>query len=159
MSQIGKIGVIGAGNMGSGIVQKIAQEGIPVVMVDLKEEFVQRGLGTIKRLLQEGVDRKIFKSEQVDQILSRITGTTDFNAVADADLVIEAVFEDKQVKTDLFQRLDQICQWAMTFRKIGNICRPVVHLNIDIGMIVAVPWGLNSICPKTLQVRRKRTLT
>ncbi len=109
MSQIGKIGVIGAGNMGSGIVQKIAQEGIPVVMVDLKEEFVQRGLGTIKRLLQEGVERKIFKSEQVDQILSRITGTTDFNAVADADLVIEAVFEDKQVKTDLFQRLDQIC--------------------------------------------------
>jgi enoyl-CoA hydratase / 3-hydroxyacyl-CoA dehydrogenase len=109
MSQVGKIGVIGAGNMGSGIVQKIAQEGIPVVMVDLKEEFVQRGLGTIKRLLQEGVDRKIFNSEQVDQILSRITGTTDFNAVADADLVIEAVFEDKQVKIDLFQRLDQIC--------------------------------------------------
>ncbi len=109
MSQVGKIGVIGAGNMGSGIVQKIAQEGIPVVMVDLKEEFVQRGLGTIKRLLQEGVERKIFKSEQVDQILSRITGTTDFNAVADADLVIEAVFEDKQVKIDLFQRLDQIC--------------------------------------------------
>ncbi|MCU0540094.1 MAG: 3-hydroxyacyl-CoA dehydrogenase NAD-binding domain-containing protein [Desulfobacterales bacterium] len=109
MSQIGKIGVIGAGNMGSGIVQKIAQEGIPVVMVDLKEEFVQRGLGTIKRLLQEGVERKIFKPDQVEQILSRITGTTDFNAVADADLVIEAVFEDKQVKAELFQKLDRIC--------------------------------------------------
>ena len=109
MSQIKKIGVIGAGNMGSGIVQKIAQEGIPVVMVDLKEEFVQRGLGTIRRLLQEGVERKIFKPEQVDQILSRVTGTTDFKAVADADIVIEAVFEDKQVKTDLFKKLDQIC--------------------------------------------------
>jgi enoyl-CoA hydratase/3-hydroxyacyl-CoA dehydrogenase len=109
MSQIKKIGVIGAGNMGSGIAQKIAQEGIPVVMVDLKDEFVQRGLGTIRRLLQEGVERKIFKPEQVDQILSRVTATTDFTAVADADIVIEAVFEDKQIKTDLFQKLDRIC--------------------------------------------------
>ena len=109
MSQIKKIGVVGAGNMGSGIAQKIAQEGIPVVMVDLKDEFVQRGLGTIRRLLQEGVERKIFKPEQVDQILSRVTATTDFTAVADADIVIEAVFEDKQVKADLFQKLDRIC--------------------------------------------------
>jgi enoyl-CoA hydratase/3-hydroxyacyl-CoA dehydrogenase len=109
MSQIKKIGVIGAGNMGSGIVQKIAQEGIPVVMVDLKEEFVERGLGTIRRLLQEGVERKIFKPEQVEKILSRVTATTDFKAVADADIVIEAVFEDKQVKADLFKKLDQIC--------------------------------------------------
>jgi enoyl-CoA hydratase/3-hydroxyacyl-CoA dehydrogenase len=109
MSQIKKIGVIGAGNMGSGIAQKIAQEGIPVVMVDLKDEFVERGLATMRRLLQEGVERRIFKPEQVEQILSRVTGTTDFNAVADADIVIEAVFEDKQVKADLFKKLDQIC--------------------------------------------------
>jgi hypothetical protein len=59
-------------------------------MVDLKDEFVQRGLGTIRRLLQEGVERKIFKPEQVDQILSRVTGTTDFKALADADIVIAA---------------------------------------------------------------------
>jgi enoyl-CoA hydratase / 3-hydroxyacyl-CoA dehydrogenase len=109
MSQIKKIGVVGAGNMGSGIAQKIAQEGIPVVMVDLKDEFVQRGLNTIRRLLQEGVERKIFKPQQVDQILSRITGTSDFKAVADADIVIEAVFEDKQVKAELFDKLDRIC--------------------------------------------------
>ena len=109
MSQIQKIGVIGAGNMGSGIAQKIAQEGIPVVMIDTREEFVQRGLGTIQRLLQEGVERKLFKPEKVAEILSRITATTDFNAVADADLVIEAVFEDKAVKIDLFKKLDAIC--------------------------------------------------
>ncbi len=109
MSQINKIGVIGAGNMGSGIAQKIAQEGINVVIIDIKEEFVERGLDNIKNLLQEGVERKIFKSQQVDEILSRITGTTDFNAVADADLVIEAVFEDKSVKSDLFKKLDEIC--------------------------------------------------
>ena len=109
MSQIKKIGVVGAGNMGSGIVQKIAQEGIPVVMIDLKEEFVQRGLSNIRRLLQEGVERKIFKADQVEPILSRVQATTDFQALADADIVIEAVFEDKQVKADLFKKLDQIC--------------------------------------------------
>ena len=109
MSQINKIGVIGAGNMGSGIAQKMAQEGLNVVMVDIKDEFVQRGLATIKGLLQEGVKRKIFKPEQAEATLARITGTTDFGAVADADLVVEAVFEDKKVKADLFQNLDQIC--------------------------------------------------
>jgi enoyl-CoA hydratase/3-hydroxyacyl-CoA dehydrogenase len=109
MSQISKIGVIGAGNMGSGIAQKIAQEGIPVVMVDVKEEFVQRGMNTIRRLLQEGVERKIFTPEKVVEIMSRVTGTTDMGAVADADVVIEAVFEDKGVKTELFQKLDKIC--------------------------------------------------
>ena len=71
MSHITKIGVVGAGNMGSGIAQKIAQEGIPVVMVDLKDEFVQRGLGTIRRLLQEGVERKLFK--KLDQVCSPAT--------------------------------------------------------------------------------------
>jgi len=109
MSQINKIGVIGAGNMGSGIAQKMAQEGLNVVVVDIKEEFVERGLNTIKQLLQEGVDRKIFTPQQVEKTLSRIKGSTDFTAVADADLVVEAVFEDKKVKVDLFKNLDRIC--------------------------------------------------
>jgi enoyl-CoA hydratase/3-hydroxyacyl-CoA dehydrogenase len=109
MTQINKIGVVGAGNMGSGIAQKIAQEGIQVVMVDLKDEFVERGLGNIKQTLEEGVQRKILRPEQVEEILSRVTGTSDFQAIADADLVIEAVFEDKKIKSDLFKNLDQIC--------------------------------------------------
>lgn len=109
MAEISKIAVIGAGNMGSGIAQKIAQEGIDTVMIDIKEEFVQRGLDTIKRLLNEGVERKIFTPEQVEKVLSRIHATTDMKAAADADLVIEAVFEDKQVKVDLFKQLDKIC--------------------------------------------------
>ena len=70
MTQISKIGVIGAGNMGSGIAQKIAQEGINVVMVDVKEEFVERGLGIVKNMLQEGLERKIFKPEQGKDLLS-----------------------------------------------------------------------------------------
>lgn len=109
MSKISKIGVVGAGNMGSGIVQKIAQEGLDVVMVDTGEEFVKRGMDNIKRLLREGAERKIFRPDDIDCILSRITGTTDLQALADADLVIEAVFEDKGIKTALFKRLDGIC--------------------------------------------------
>ncbi|MDA8134037.1 MAG: 3-hydroxyacyl-CoA dehydrogenase NAD-binding domain-containing protein [Desulfobacteraceae bacterium] len=109
MSQISKIGVIGAGHMGSGIAQKIAQEGMNVVLVDIKPEYVEKGLAGIKSLLEGGMKRKIFTQDQVDQTLGRIQGTTDLKAVADADLVIEAVFEDRQVKTQLFQNLDQIC--------------------------------------------------
>jgi len=109
MSHIKKIGVIGAGNMGCGIAQKIAQEGLNVVMVDLNDEYVERGLAVIKQTLQEGVARKILRPEEVEGILARVKGSTDFKAVADADLVIEAVFEDKQVKADLFKKLDHIC--------------------------------------------------
>ena len=92
MSKISKIGIIGAGNMGSGIVQKAAQEGFQVVMVDLKEAFVEKGLSTIKTLLGQAVDSGIFTTEQTEQTLSRIHGTTDFQDVADADIIVEAVF-------------------------------------------------------------------
>ena len=88
MSQFTKIGVVGAGTMGSGIVQKIAQENIPVIMVDVKQEFVDKGLNNIKTLLDEGSQKKIFSQEKVNQILGNIKGTTDINELKDADLVI-----------------------------------------------------------------------
>lgn len=109
MGKISKIGVVGAGNMGSGIAQKIAQEGLDVVMVDTRDELVKQGMDNIKRLLREGAERKIFPADAIGPIMSRITGTTDLQALADADLVIEAVFEDKGVKTELFKKLDSIC--------------------------------------------------
>jgi len=90
-----KIGIIGAGNMGGGIAQKTAQEGLSVVMVDIKEEFVERGMNMIRSTLQEAVDRKILQAKQED--------------TKDCDLVIEAVFEDLNVKKDLFSSLDKIC--------------------------------------------------
>jgi len=107
--KIQKIGIIGAGNMGSGIAQKIAQEGINVVMVDVEDRFVQKGLEGIKQTLAEGVKRKIFTEEQTKDILSRIKGTTNRDEIKDADLVIEAIFEDMDVKKDLFKDLDDIC--------------------------------------------------
>lgn len=115
MSQISKIGVIGAGHMGSGIAQKVAQEGFDVVLVDITDEYVERGMSTIKSILQSGVKRRIFTPEQVETILSRISGSTDYQAVADADIVIEAVFEDKEVKTGLFRKLDTICSEKTIF--------------------------------------------
>ena len=104
-----KIGIIGAGNMGGGIVQKTAQEGLSVVMVDIKPEFVEKGLNSIKQTLQEAVERNILKPEMVDDIMGRIKGTTDIEDVKDCDLIIEAVFEDMAVKSDLFRRLDEKC--------------------------------------------------
>ena len=64
-----EIGVVGAGNMGSGIVQKTAQEGLSVVMLDIKKEFVQKGINNIRSTLEEAVDRKILRSEQVKEIM------------------------------------------------------------------------------------------
>jgi enoyl-CoA hydratase/3-hydroxyacyl-CoA dehydrogenase len=110
MVRLTKVGIVGAGNMGSGIAQKTAQEGLQVVLVDIKDEFVQRGLGLIRKMLEEGVERKIFRPEQVEGILELIQGTTELEALADCDLVIEAVFEDMNVKKELFGKLDKICK-------------------------------------------------
>jgi enoyl-CoA hydratase/3-hydroxyacyl-CoA dehydrogenase len=109
MAQLKKIGVVGAGNMGSGIVQKLAQEGFDVVMQDLKSEFVARGRARIRTLLGEAVERKIFTPARVDEILARIYDTTDLGELADCDYVIEAVFEDETVKKELVAGLGKIC--------------------------------------------------
>ncbi len=102
--------VIGAGNMGSGIAQKIATEGHPVVLVDLDDQKVARGLGIIRQTLEQGVQRKVFKPEQAEQILARVSGTSDWKQLAATDLVIEAVFEDLEVKRKVFRRLGEVCK-------------------------------------------------
>ncbi|MEW5937440.1 MAG: 3-hydroxyacyl-CoA dehydrogenase NAD-binding domain-containing protein [Candidatus Thermoplasmatota archaeon] len=107
---IKKVGVIGAGTMGSGIAQRIAQEGIEVVMVDTEERFVQKGMRMIRETLNEGVERGIFTPERAEEVLRHIHGTTELEAVMDANIVIEAVFEDMKVKEELFRRLDAVCE-------------------------------------------------
>ena len=107
--KIQKIGIIGAGVMGSGIAQKIAQEGIQVIIVDVEDRFVQKGIDNIKKTLSEGVKRKIFTEEQIKYILSHIKGTTNKDEVKDTDFVIEVIFEDMDVKKDLFKELDKLC--------------------------------------------------
>ena len=104
-----KLGVVGAGNMGSGIAQKMATEGFDVVMVELDLEQVDRGLRIVRETLEQGVERGVFRPEQAEAIRGRIEGTTDWGRLADADLVVEAVFEDRAVKKDVFSRLDDVC--------------------------------------------------
>ena len=105
-----RLAVIGAGNMGSGIAQKMATEGFSVVLVDLDDEKVARGLASIRATLAEGVERRIFRPEQAEQIESRVQGSADWSALADVDLVVEAVFEDLGVKKEVFARLEQHCR-------------------------------------------------
>jgi len=112
---IQKVGIIGAGNMGSGIAQKIAQEGINVVMIDIKDEFVKKGLENIKKTLSKAVERKIFTTQQKEEIIDYVKGTTNMDEIKDADLVIEAVFEDIDVKKNLFKKLDKICDKKTIF--------------------------------------------
>ena len=106
-----KICVVGAGNMGAGIAQRCSQSGFSVSMVDIKDEFVKKGFDGIRRTLEDGVKRGKIKPEQVDAVINNIHGTVDLAAAAaDADIVIEAVFEDIEVKKKLFADLDKACK-------------------------------------------------
>ena len=110
MKPIETVAIVGAGNMGSGIAQKTAQEEFPVQMVDREQQWVDRGQNTIAKLLGEAVERRIFSENQVEEILARVTGVVGVeNVAADTDLVIEAVFEDFDVKTAVFNTLDEAC--------------------------------------------------
>jgi len=104
------LAVIGAGNMGSGIAQKMATEGFDVVLVDLDEDKVRRGLDGIAATLAQGVERRIFRPEQAEGIRARIRGTSNWTDLADVDLVVEAVFEDREVKRGVFARLEEVCR-------------------------------------------------
>ncbi len=110
MQPIQKVAIIGAGNMGSGIAQKTAQEEFDVQMVDREAQWVERGQSIISNFLNEAVERRIFSPEEVSQIQSRITGVVGTeNTAEDTDLVIEAVFEDFNIKTEVFNTLNQAC--------------------------------------------------
>ena len=107
---IKKIGVVGAGAMGNGIAQVAAQIGCNVVMRDIKDEFVERGMKNIDRFLSKGVEKGKLEAKEKDAILGRIEGTTDLSAMKDVDFVIEAVLEDLDLKKGVFKELDGICR-------------------------------------------------
>src|SRR5690349_10054633 len=104
------LGVVGAGNMGSGIAQKMATEGFDVVLVDVDDGKVARGLSTIDWTLKEAVDRGIMKADRTRAIREHIRGTTRYEDLASADLIVEAVFEDFALKQDVFRKLDAVCR-------------------------------------------------
>jgi enoyl-CoA hydratase/3-hydroxyacyl-CoA dehydrogenase len=110
MQPIQRVAIVGAGNMGSGIAQKTAQEEFDVQMVDREQQWVDRGQSIIANFLSEAVERRIFSPAQVEAIEGRITGVVGVeNTAVNTDLVIEAVFEDFDIKTAVFNTLDKAC--------------------------------------------------
>ena len=105
-----KIGVLGTGTMGAGIIQVLAQNGYEVVMRARRESSVEKGLATVNKNLEKMVAKEKITAEEKEAIMGRITGSTDINIIADADLVIEAATEDMEAKKALFAELNGICK-------------------------------------------------
>jgi 3-hydroxyacyl-CoA dehydrogenase len=107
---IKRAAVIGAGTMGGGIAMNFANAGCPVTIVETSDEALKRGLGTIEKNYRSSASRGTMSAEAVEKRMALITGTTDIAAVADADLIVEAVFEDIEVKRDVFTKLDRLAK-------------------------------------------------
>ena len=105
-----KVFVLGAGTMGAGIVQAFAQNGFAVIVRDIKDEFVERGIAGINKSLSRLVAKEKMTEEVKEEILSRISGTTDMSLAADCDLVVEAAIENMKIKKEIFAELDSICK-------------------------------------------------
>jgi len=108
--EIKKIGVVGAGTMGNGIAQVSAQIGCDVVMRDINDGFVERGLKAVDKFLSKGVEKGKMEAKDKDAILGRIKGTIDMADLKDVDFVVEAVIEDIDLKKEVFKELDEICR-------------------------------------------------
>lgn len=108
--EIKKVGVVGCGLMGSGIAQVCAQAGYQVVVSEINEDLLQKGLNSIKRFLAKGVERGKVTPEEMDAALARIQGTVDIQDFKDCDLVIEAIIESMEAKKEIFASLDGICR-------------------------------------------------
>jgi len=102
-------GVIGAGQMGNGIAQVAAAAGLDVIMNDIAEEFVEKGLANIEKILSRNVEKEKISSAEKDAILGRINTSTSLNDMGEADFVVEAAIEKEDIKFQLFRDLDQIC--------------------------------------------------
>ena len=104
---INKVGIIGAGTMGGGIAMNFINAGIPVTIVEVKQDALDRGLATVRRNYERS---RTAKPEETEARMSRLTGSLDMSALADCDLIIEAVFERMDIKKDIFAKLDAICK-------------------------------------------------
>jgi 3-hydroxybutyryl-CoA dehydrogenase len=108
--EIKKIGVVGAGIMGNGIAQVAATIGCDVVMRDIEDAYVERGMKGIDKFLSKSVEKGKLQADEKDAILGRIKGTTDMGQLKDVDFVIEAVIEDLDLKKRVFKELDELCR-------------------------------------------------
>lgn len=107
--EIKKIGVVACGTMGSGIAQVCAQSGYDVVVLEVSEEILKKGLSAIESFLNKGVERGKVSQEEKDSFLARIKGTTNYDDFGDCDLVVEAAIEEMELKKKIFEKLDKAC--------------------------------------------------
>jgi 3-hydroxybutyryl-CoA dehydrogenase len=108
--EIKTFGVIGAGQMGNGIAQVVAMSGLNVVMNDIQDAFVQRGMKTIEKFFDRGIEKGKLTAEQKADVMGRIQPSTDMNDMAQVDFVVEAATENEALKFGIFQKLDKICR-------------------------------------------------
>ena len=99
---IKKIGVLGAGLMGSGIAQVAATSGYEVTLVEVNEDLVKKGLSSIEKSLAKFAEKGLITVEQKDATLARLRGTTKLNELVDADIIIEAIIENLQIKRETY---------------------------------------------------------
>jgi len=108
--QINNVAILGSGTMGGGIAMNFANAGIPAIILDVSEAVLQRGIAVVRENYENTVKRgRLSKSDMVDR-MELISGTTDYNSIAESDLVIEAVFEDIDLKKKVFKKIDGICK-------------------------------------------------
>lgn len=112
---IKKVGVVGAGTMGAGIAQVTAEAGYEVILIDLEDKFVNRGMENILKNWSKAIKKGTLTAKEVDQIKVRLTGTTNYDNLNDCQLVIEAVVEKMSIKKELFAKLDDICPVETVF--------------------------------------------
>jgi 3-hydroxyacyl-CoA dehydrogenase len=105
---IRKVGIIGAGTMGGGIAMNFVNAGIPIILVESQQAFLDRGLGTIKKNYDITAAKGKMSTADVDRRMGLITGTLAMEDLADVDLVIEAVFENMDLKKEIFGKLDDL---------------------------------------------------
>ena len=108
--KVSRVGVVGCGVMGSGIAQVCAEAGYQVLVREVDEGFLKKGLGNIERFLAKGVEKGKVTPERKAEVMARLKGTTDLARMGECDLVIEVVTESLDVKRQVFQALDAVCR-------------------------------------------------
>lgn len=110
LRDIKKVAIIGGGTMGGGIAMCFANVGIPVVMLEINDEALERGMNIIRKNYTITVQKGKLPADKMEQLISTISGTTDYTDLGDVDLVIEAVFENLDLKKEIFAKLDAVCK-------------------------------------------------
>jgi len=128
--EIKKVGVVGIGTMGHGIVQVSAQAGYDVLVVDSADEFLKRGIATIDKVMSRNVEKGKATQEEKEAVMSRIKTSTKMEDMADRDIVVEAVFENLDLKKGIFAQLEKICR-KDTILGTNTSCLSIMDLAVQ----------------------------